>query len=191
MLVPPKTGGGRSHFFGASPHHPFLLLEPRGHHHISTPPMGEAGEPGDISSSERTFPHGWIQSRERSGEGGQPAFKPATLAQPLVSGSTGNTWPCSPGQTCSQSGKADPPLGTRNLLLAAAGEERRLPGSPLCRMGFAVAIPKGERAFSSRTNPAWACARVALVSDVLIHLCAPQFLFQTEAVRSHMRLLGK
>lgn len=85
MLVPPKTGGGRSHLFGASPHHPFLLLEPRGHHHISTPPMGEAGEPGNISSSERTFPHGWIQSRERSGEGGElPSSQPRWLNHWLV-----------------------------------------------------------------------------------------------------------
>lgn len=97
----PSTGGGRSHLFGTSPHHPLLLPEPRGDHHISTLPVGEAEEPGNIGSSERTFPHGRIQSRERTGEGGEPAFKPAMLAQPLVSGSTGNTLPCSPGKTCS------------------------------------------------------------------------------------------
>lgn len=47
---------------------------------------------------------GWIESGERAGEVGKPALKPAALAQPLVSGPTGNTSPCSPRQTCSQQG---------------------------------------------------------------------------------------
>lgn len=81
-----------------------------------------------IRSSEM-FAYGWIQRRERAGE---VAFKPAVLAQLLVSGSTGNTSPCSPGKTCSecsegagsgQDALGGTPLGRCNFPFTTAGKE--------------------------------------------------------------------
>lgn len=109
---------------------------------MSAPPVGEAEELGSISSSEKLFARGRIKSRERAGEVGKPAFKLATLAQLLVSGSTGNTFPCSPGKTCSLQGKATSgqgvdgrlqevhPLADATSSLPQPAAEKRLPASP-------------------------------------------------------------